>query len=169
MFLPEGIFSKEDLKIYSELSILGLKNYTVDTNRSKPYYTSLSQRMPIMVGFNFPVCGPALKNALGFKLLDLLNIELEYWQNPYPNSYRATYDDYVPLPYPSPSGVTHDNLKWSLYAKRDCGKNFSVLAQVAHDHLIPESFSFVQGNSDRTDVVLRHGDWWWVAKTQCTF
>jgi hypothetical protein len=168
VFLPEGVFSKEDLKIYSELSILGLKNYDVDTTRSKAYFTNLSQRMPIMVGFNFPVYGPVLKSALGFKLLDLLAIELEYWQNPYPNSYRATYDDYVPLPYAT-AGVTNDNLKWSFYAKRDWGNNFSAIIQVAHDHLIPESFSYVQGNSDRTDVLLSHGDWWWVAKTQFNF
>lgn len=169
-FLPEGIFSKEDLKIYSEFSILGLKNYSVDINHnSPPYYTNIYDRMPIMVGFNFPVCGPALTGVLGFKLLDLLNGELEYWRNPFPNSFEATYDFYVPLPYASPSGVTHDNLKWSLYAKRDCGNNFSVIVQVARDHLIPESFSYVQGNSDRTDVVLRHGDWWWVAKTQFSF
>jgi hypothetical protein len=168
-FLPSGIFSKEDLKIYSEFAILGLKNYSVDTSRSAPYYTNISQRMPIMLGFNFPVFGTALKNVIGFKALDLLSIELEYWQNPYPNSFRMPYENFIPLPTPDASGIHHDNLKWSFYAKRDCGNNFSVIAQVAHDHLIPQTFSLMQGNSDRTDVLLQHGEWWWVVKTQFTF
>jgi len=172
VFLPEGIFSKEDLKIYSEFSILGLKSDSVDDikHNSLPYYTNIYWRIPVMLGFNFPVCATALTSALGFKLLDLFNMELEYWQNPYPNSYHETYDGEVPLPIdPQQTVLPHDNLKWSFYAKRDCGNNFSVIIQVAHDHLIPESFSLVQGNSDRTDVLLQHGDWWWVAKTQFNF
>ena len=170
VFLPEGIFSKEDLKIYSELSILGLKNYPVDTiHNNPPYYTKLTERIPIMLGFNFPVCGPALSNLMGFKLLDMLNGELEYFPNKFPNSFDQTFSKYGPWPTPEDPANKHDNLRWSIYAKRDCGRNFSVIVQIAHDHLIPETFTLAQGQTDRTDVVLRHGDWWWVAKTQFTF
>ena len=170
IFLPEGIFSSEDLKIYSEIAVLGFKNYPpVDTGRSTPYYTKLSERMPIMVGFNFPVCGPGLTKLLGFKLLDLLNGEIEYFPNRFPNSFVQTYNELSPVPVSDDPANKHDKLRWSVYMKRECGKNFSVVVQIAHDHLIPESFTLTQGNSDRTDVLLRHGDWWWVAKTQVTF
>jgi len=169
-FIPNEIFSKEDLKIYSEFAILGLKDYPVDSkHNSPPYYTDIYNRIPVMLGFNFPVCGPALTTALGFKPLDVLTMELEYWQNKYPNSFRTPYENFVPLPTPDATGIHHDNLKWSLYAKRNCGDHFSVVLQVAQDHLIPQTFSLMQGNSDRTDVLLQHGDWWWVAKTQFTF
>ena len=169
-FIPEGIFSKGDLKIYSEFAILGLKNDSVDNvHNNPPYYTNLSERIPIMLGFNFPVCGPALSNLIGFKLLDLLNGELEYFPNKFPNSFDQTFSKYEPWPTSEDPANRHDNLRWSIYAKRDCGRNFSVIVQIAHDHLIPETFTLAQGQTDRTDVVLRHGDWWWVAKTQFTF
>jgi hypothetical protein len=169
IFLPGNFFGNEDLKVYSEIAILGLKNYPVDTNRSTAYYSKLSERMPIMVGFNFPVCAPALSRLIGFKLLDLANGEIEYFPNRFPNSFDRTFSDYLPLPTNEDQANKHDNLRWSTYVKRDCGKNCSVIVQIAHDHLIPETFTLAQGQTDRTDVLLRHGDWWWVAKTQFTF
>jgi hypothetical protein len=168
-FLPEGIFGSEDLKVYSELGILGWENYPVDSNTpsNEQYYTNLSERMPIAVGF--PTCAPLLKRLIGFKLLDLLNGELEFYKNRFPNGYQTAYENLLPLPPPEVPARKHDDLRWSLYMTRNWGKNFSVIVQLAHDHLIPTTFSLLTGSADRTDVLLRHGDWWWVAKTQFTF
>ena len=46
VFIPFDIFGKEDLRLYSEVAMLGLKNYP-------GYYADLSQRIPVMVGFNW--------------------------------------------------------------------------------------------------------------------
>jgi hypothetical protein len=40
-------FGKEDLKLYSEAAILGVKNY-------KGWYENRSERIPVMAGFNWP-------------------------------------------------------------------------------------------------------------------
>lgn len=170
-FLPEGIFGDQDLRLYSEFAILGLKDYPVDTNRSIPYYTNIWERMPVTVGFNFPVCAPLLSKLMGFQLLDLLNSEIEYYDNRFTNSYRISYNLSVPLPDTKGDAVSQkgDNLRWSLYMKRNFGKNFLFIVQIAKDHLIPESFSTIEDKSDRTDVLKNHGDWWWIAKMQFAF
>ena len=60
-----------DLRIYSEAAILGLKNYPV-------YYDDLSKRIPIMVGFNVPT----------FKVFDVLALEVENYNWNYSNGYQ---------------------------------------------------------------------------------
>jgi hypothetical protein len=159
-YLPSqlaNMFGSEDLKIYTEASILGLKNYP-DKDNSTAYYTNLSERTPVTVGLNFPA----------FKMLDVFAIELEYFNNKYPNSYVSAFEAGTPRPK-TDSPFKEDNLKWSFYAKRSIGKHFSTILQVAHDHLIPLTNSLAGGQQDRTDVLLRHGDWWWTAKTQFEF
>ena len=54
-FFNTNIFGDQDLKLYCEAAILGVKDY-------KLYYNNLVQRIPVMVGFNVPA----------FKILDLI-------------------------------------------------------------------------------------------------
>lgn len=159
-YIPADIFGTEDLKLYTEAAILGLKNYPV-LDSTPAYYTNLSQRIPIMGGFDFPA----------FKLLDVLAVEVEYFSNPYPNSYSAPFENDAPVPLTSlPPGVsTLSKWKWSVYAKRSLGKHFFAVVQVARDHLIPLSNSLSATIQDHTDVLLRPGDWWWTAKTEFDF
>jgi hypothetical protein len=67
---PDGLFGKEDGKIYAEAAVLGVKSITaygrlLDTNgmpiggglivdSSKNFYSDITQRIPVMVGFNWP-------------------------------------------------------------------------------------------------------------------
>ncbi len=44
-------FSKEDLKLYAELAVLGMKNYP-------GWYKNLDERIPVMFGLNFPTFQP---------------------------------------------------------------------------------------------------------------
>lgn len=98
------IFGPEDLKLYSEVAILGLKNYPLSPLRNNPStgqdfgpdtsyrangsyriinkygFDDLMQKMPIMFGFNVPA----------FKLLDILSVEFEYYGKKYVNA--------VPIP-----------------------------------------------------------------------
>jgi hypothetical protein len=49
--------------------------------------------------------------------------------------------------------------KWSLYAKRTVLKKFSIVAQLARDHMRP-AYPDLK-NSEKEDVLRYNGDWWW--------
>jgi hypothetical protein len=141
--IPVNIFGSEDFKIYGEIAWLGIKNYPVYVDsangigidpKTTTRYDVLSERMPIMLGFDFPT----------FKVLDVLSFEFEYFNNRYYNSY---YNEYVgngirlPLPYIQARGdqtgidsTWAGNVKWSVYAKKTIGKNIQIIAQFARDH-----------------------------------
>ncbi len=114
-------FGAEDLKIYGELNVLGLKNYY-------KYYEKINERMPISMGFNIPT----------FKILDVLALEAEYFGPDYPNSIERPVNSNIPKPEippgSNPGDWKKDNWKWSLYAKKNFS-NFTIIAQAARDHL----------------------------------
>jgi hypothetical protein len=152
-FSSEGLFGKEDLKLYAEAAILGVKDYP-DTNSditNNVGYNDLRERLPIMVGINLPA----------FKLIDLLNFEIEYQESPYPNSVLDPIYAVVPTHARQQS---HARLKWSIYAKKDLGPHVSLIYQMARDHLMPLSTVNASKFSDYTDVLLRAKDWWWTGK-----
>jgi hypothetical protein len=131
--IPWNIFGAEDLKLYGEMAVLGLKNYPVYTD-SLIRYDILSERMPFMVGFNFPT----------FKILDVLSLEYEYFPNRYYSSYfNELVGKGTRLPIPlvqavgdrpaMDTGYTHF-VKWSVYAKKSLGKHVELVAQFARDH-----------------------------------
>jgi hypothetical protein len=137
-FNPQALMESEamgpdDLKLYGELAILGLKDYAF-------YYDDISRRMPIMVGFNFPT----------FKLLDILSLELEYYNPMFPNSIENLYEQTFPMPgrQPLEPGYkekkieeknrvlpTKEKIKWSLYAKKSPIKGVNLFLQIASDHM----------------------------------
>jgi len=144
-------FGNEDLKLYSELAILGVKDYPV-------YYDDIGQRIPVVFGFNFPA----------FKILDVLSIELEFWNSRYPNSWNNVY---ATIPRPVIDSLStlfpHDKIKWSIYAKKEILKGFSIIGQAASDHIQPISHAITM--QDRTDVLQKTSDWWWIGKFQFDF
>jgi hypothetical protein len=149
---------EEDLKVYGELAILGLKDYP-------GYYNNLSKRIPVMLGFNVPFFGLLNLFLPGFTKLDLLKLELEYQGTDAPNGiYRTFYPQvYGPLPDSIP-GVSRSKLKWSLYANKKIGSHLSIIGQVANDHLMPDNYNIHNQYQPLTDVTLRANDWWWVLK-----
>ncbi|MBN1308797.1 MAG: hypothetical protein JXA18_12815 [Chitinispirillaceae bacterium] len=150
------LFGEEDLKLYCETAVLGVKNYSNTIDTSKNYYDELRKRVPVTVGFNVPA----------FRCLEVLNIEVEYYDSDYPNGFRRSFKDQFPLPDLENSQAVHEKLKWSVYAKRTIGSHFSLIGQVANDHFIPTSHTLImgKGSQDLQDVTLRHGDWWWATK-----
>ena len=132
LFPKTDVFGEEDLKFYSEAAILGLINYPVSMDGFTRYDT-LWQRIPVMFGFNLPV----------FKLLDVLNFELEWFGNPYPNNTNPIKFDNQPVPLSSKGeeknntymNLHNDDWKWSIYARKTIGNNFSVMGQAARDHI----------------------------------
>jgi len=150
------LFGKEDLKIYAEAAVLGLKNYPAcvnadsmsarfendiwiasanhDTFNIATRYDDILKRIPIMFGFNFPT----------FKFLDVLSLEAEWFGSSYPNDMTQYIRDGFPLPFPSRASPwlgygyedsTRDNWKWSIYAKKTLASHFNIVVQVASDHL----------------------------------
>ena len=134
--LPLDIFGKEDLKLYAEAAILGIKNYPVARN-SIDYYGDIMKRIPVTVGFNFPA----------FKFLDVLSLEGEWFGSLMPNDlYNGVfYNQPTPINADKRIGKyiadsTHqqykdDDLKWSVYAKRTFAGHFQIVGQIASDHL----------------------------------
>ena len=147
----QRVFGENDLKIYSEAAILGVKNYpasigknSADITSTGPNsydtlpttdYSDLWKRVPVMVGFNFPT----------FKLLDVLSVEGEWFGSDHPNS----TDAYSSLGTPDGSvfvgnagGTSNypyadsakDHWKWSVYARKTIKGHFSVTGQIASDH-----------------------------------
>lgn len=164
-----GILGKEDLKIYCETAILGLKNYPI-------WYEDIMDRWPIMLGINIPT----------FKLLDVLSIELEHNPSPYWNTSERTWRNRSPLPYiPGhkhydtsddsewengiPGAITNDDFKWSVYASRKFG-HFRVSAQVASDHMIRSQYMLGPPTSMRyTELCPRSKDWYWMTRVSYYF
>lgn len=148
-----NIFGKEDLRIYAEAAVLGLQSYKI-------LYTDMGQRTPVMIGFNIPA----------FKIFDVLSLQTEWYDSPYPNSYTGIADGGPPIPDPIPNDIMNsdpntykkDSWKWSLYAKKTIAGHFSIIGQMARDHIFTEqSFSDTR---DRQETLIKNADWWWVLK-----
>jgi hypothetical protein len=171
LFGAPEIFGDQDLRLYAEAIVLGLKNYPASNkldanNNSNTYgYDTLSQRIPVMMGFNIPT----------FKVLDVLAAEFEWYGCPYQDSY---YSVMAGGGYPVPStgiysyGVSdHDNIvdnwKWSLYARKSVFGNLFIIGQVARDHLRTEMQ--LKKYTDYGAALIRPNHWYWMMKLKFVF
>jgi hypothetical protein len=186
-----SILGQEDLKIFAEAAILGVKDYTAykdtvvyanpdDLNgkhlmaRTNGYYDSLWQRMPIMFGMNIPA----------FKLLDKLALQFEWYGSRWPvGPYSKKFDEFeLPLPslsnedntaasdfYDPKRGYNYhtDDWKWVLYAKKTFDGHFSIVAQMGRDHL-KHRINWVP-MQDITDMMPKPSHWYWMVKTLFQF
>lgn len=146
--------SPKDLILYFEAALLGVKDY--------PHiYADKARRIPVLVGLNVPTFG----------LLELLSLELEYYDSPYQNDpYKlvGAYDVFEfsdgnsinyamsPIPPSSKAGHEHlsrtavdydpgkDNLKWSLFASKKVRERITLKVQIASDHWRVPNNNFVQ-------------------------
>ena len=114
---------ENQFKIYGEAIVLGLKDYPT-------YYEKLEDRIVYMGGMNIPTFG----------LLDMLSVEVEYAPNPFENSTEGPLSDGSATPYVGDAWNSYrpfrdDDVKWSVYARKDVMPGFAVYAQVANDHI----------------------------------
>lgn len=173
-----GIFGQEDLKISSEIALLGITDqppaYTYEydaqgdsslvPDSTKNYYRKISDRIPVMVGINLPT----------FKLLDILSVQLEWYRWPYANGFYASTSDnswVVPLPERVDNlDLTKSSLKWSVYLKKTVYRGFSVIAQCANDHTHQDVYeNFGTMYHDNLGTFLTSSDWGWWLKLQYNF
>jgi hypothetical protein len=167
------VFGENDLKLYGEADIIGLKSYP-DSGLTQgdqkdlvaPSYNKLLQKMPVTVGFNVPT----------FKLIDILNGELEWFGAQYYND--ASYvinkspQNAMPLPYGvqfwnKENGVK-SQIKWSIYAKKTlAGGHFAITGQIGRDHLRLPCADY--DNELWNELEVEAKDWGWNLKTSWMF
>jgi hypothetical protein len=165
-------FGENDLKVYAEADIIGLKSYP-DTGINQgnqrqlvaPSYNKIGEKMPIAIGLNIPT----------LKTLDVLNLELEWFGARYYNDASGLINlGSAPLPY----NVTYFSdqttapkksfVKWSVYAKKTfLNGHFAITGQVARDHMrLPcAAYSYEMWN----ELEVEAKDWGWNLKTSWMF
>lgn len=162
-FIPLNIFGKNDLKLYGELDIIGLKDYP-------KYYNNIQDRIITMFGFNFP----------GFKVIDLVNIELEYCQNNsgfsdgnFFGSNNFGAQSISPMDSSYGQGVykvNRDPLRLSFYLKKSIlDGHVNFIGQVARDHKKINFYYFDRTYMSFIESLPTKDDWWWVLKTEFNF
>jgi hypothetical protein len=129
----------EDLKFYGEAALLGVKNHG-------ELYDDRLERMPMMLGFNFPVFG----------YLDRLSLEVEYYDSPYRNDVsNIGYPEGLvapwrwnplrsvsePSPIPTEGESRRDSWKWSVLLEKTVASHVRFTGQIASDHYRPLPFS----------------------------
>ncbi len=145
------VFGKNDLRLYSEAAVLGVKNYPV-------YYNDLLQRLPVMMGFNVPA----------FKLLDVLSLEVEWYDSRYPDSYYNEYIMRIPQPVmPPDANYAHNDWKWTVYAKKTFAGHVCLIGQAANDHI--RTLTLDPLKQDREETLVKPGHWYYMVKTQFSF
>jgi hypothetical protein len=160
-FFRSSLFGKEDLKIYSEAALLGVKNYPPSLLDSAKRYDDRMARLPIMAGFNIPA----------FKVLDYLALEVEYWDNKYPNGYYNQVVENVPLPY-TESDIDSSmaaKWKWSLFARKSLGNGFAFIGQVARDHLHILDLRDDLRLHNKADNLRRDKEWYYMFRVEYGF
>jgi hypothetical protein len=135
---------------YFEAALLGFKNYPT-------FYEKALDRVVLMGGVNLPT----------FRLLDMLSVEVERCTYPYrqstndPNVVGNAVPNVLEPFYPVYQPIRSDDWKWSLFAQRRIGQNFSIYAQVANDHL---RNSFIFGAPASEGFLTQESHWYWVWK-----
>jgi hypothetical protein len=148
----EGTWGKQDLVLYGEVGVLGLKNY-------KKYYSDITRRMPMMIGFNIP--------AMGF--LDKFALEVEYYGSKNMLDYGKAETSYSWVPRTEASvDNARDDIKWSLYLSKVVIGHIRLSGQVANDHLRmfgPPDIGF----TSYAETLTTPKDWYWMLKSTYFF
>jgi hypothetical protein len=156
----------EDLKLYGEICWVGVEGtkkgkFAHDTANNAdmhPWYNSLNERTPRMVGFNFPA----------FRILDVLSGEIEYFPSVIPNDYFQVQQSMSPVPYFKDgvnSYIRNDNNKgtwrWSIYAKKMVVQGLNLTGEAAFDHLRNTT---LDGSTQPPESLTKTGHWHWIVK-----
>jgi hypothetical protein len=117
------LLGENDFKLYGEFVILGTKNYGgTDSIGTYGYYPKISQRMPVMVGFDIPT----------FKTIDIVSLELEYLGcNPKYTLDIPSKGDPTPGNY---TGTERSYFKWSIYGVKTIAKGWAIKGVIGKDH-----------------------------------
>jgi hypothetical protein len=153
------IFGENDLKLFGEIALLGVKNYPV-------FYENMKDRMPYTIGFNLP----------GFKFIDLISFQYEIFNSPYSNSFMALGQETAIPQFPVGDKeeyseqtyndvINKDNTSWSMLIRKELFPGFTFSAQAGRDHLRTVSTSIYFGaRLEPKEVMYRSDYWYWMAQ-----
>lgn len=149
VLLPfSDIFGENDGKLYGEIAILGTKNYGTE-------YPEITERMPIMFGFNVPT----------FKIMDVLSFEAEYYGSD-PEKKLDIPRGGSPKPDLYPYGASRTPWKWSFYAQKTITQGFAVKGLIGRDHFRNLNAG---GNYDTIERMNGPGDWHYKLRIMYSF
>jgi hypothetical protein len=149
-----------DLKIYGEVAVLGVKDYPF-------YYANIRQRIPWMLGFNFPA----------FNILDVISLEMEYCGNPFPNDWQTSLREGLPIPggqgfnpgaYADPAtsaDFKYSPWKWSVYVRKELARGLYISAQAARDHLRVADYN----GWTYEEILKTTGQWWGIVRVTASY
>jgi hypothetical protein len=143
------IFGAEDLKLYGEIAVIGLKNHPF-------YYDDIHKRMPAMFGMNLPA----------FKFLDHLAVEFEHYALPFSTNMGKVLDQGLPLPNDGGSSWNRwkwgsDDWKWAVHLKKTVIQGLDFTLQLSRDHF---RGYWSDGLPAYCESLVMPGDWSWTAK-----
>ncbi len=165
------IFGENDLKLYVEADIIGVKSYP-DSGISQggqmqlvaPSYDEIWEKMPVAVGFNLPT----------FRLLDVLNFEFEWFGAKYYNDASNVINQgSAPLPWgvtylDDPTAPHKSTTKWSVYVKKSFfDGHYALTGQIGRDHMRLPCASY--NDEMWNELLVENKDWWWAVKTSWMF
>ncbi len=143
MDLESGRFGKNDWVVYSELAVLGLKDYPI-------YYDNILQRIPVMVGINLP----------GFGYFDW-SVEVQYYASKFTgDNLGAQNGVWLPVLDPGRSGK-RDDWKYSLNASKLVRGHILFMGQIANDDLRLGGYHYEPAGKEAMRTPM---DWYWAAK-----
>lgn len=154
--LPSDAYSPEDLRVYAELAVLGVRNYPV-------YYRKITERMPIMAGFNLPT----------FRWVDLISVQFEYFNSPNLNNTYTMGEKNWALPYLPEDNLfsekewndltTKDNFSWSILIRKRVLGGLLFNAQVARDHMRTIGTDWYYGSRfEPNEILHKSSSWYWM-------
>jgi hypothetical protein len=180
---PLGM-EKDQLKIYFEADIIGLKDYGT-------VYGDIAQRIPVMVGFHVPTFG----------ILDFLSVEVEHYKSPYRNDLARIGNNNLvadwttqsrPIPSAKPveyedfgisetgelngasvvgtaidkENLTRDDLKWSLNFQKSIAGKIRFIGQIANDHYRPRptATGLIFSSGGTAEAFSDASDWYFMAR-----
>jgi hypothetical protein len=144
LFGFDGGLGQNELVLYGEAALLGVKNVG-------NYYAKRGERIPVMVGFNFPT----------WKVLDNLSLEVEYYGSKNnADNLAAQYGSWVPIVDPN-SNTKRDDWKWSVNVDKVISGHIKGSLQVANDHMRLGGYhNYATG----VETTTTPKDWYWTGK-----
>jgi hypothetical protein len=157
--IPLDCFGKNDCILYSEADIIGAKNYP-------EYFTNINDRTFYTLGVNLP----------GFKIIDVINGEIEYCGDTSAFSDEGLSGGVIPRITPSyintssSTNVKRNQLRLSVYVKKSIlDGHVSFIAQCARDHKKVDFYYYLRTHMSFMETLPSTEDWWWSFKTEFKF
>ena len=153
-FMPRNIFGDNDLVVFVEAALLGIKDYPF-------YYDNIRERLPVMFGINLPA----------FNLLDVLALQFEHYSSPFNGGIKLFYDELQPvwsyandgLNFANFSPYHKDDWQWSVYAERDIVPGITLKVQFSNDHFRTKTWN---AEKSKYPISQSFKEWFYILRVE---